>query len=91
MQVHFAPFKFVVALISLLRGLGRWAGKGLQLLAKLCGRVPALSRSAEIAPWPTRRRRRRHSVGQPRCHACGSACTLRSSVDDPHVNLRITM
>jgi hypothetical protein len=85
---HFpmAAFRFLVVLV------GRaflCVGRGLYALAMLLGVSPALSRDPAIGAWQTlsrRRRIRRARPGGPR-----RVIPLRGSVDDPHVQLRITM
>ena len=102
MRVHFAPLRYIVALFSLLRGCGRWARKWFRVWIALCGRTPVLSRSPEIAVWaalsalqrpdrPQPRRQPRRPSAKPRCSSCGRPFPRRGSVDDPHMNLRITM
>ena len=88
-----APNFPMVALRLLWVLLGRAArslGRALHALAMVLGRQPSLTRDPAIAAWQALSRRRRvrrvRPPGGPR-----RVIPLRGSVDDPHVQLRITM
>lgn len=80
-----AALRFLVTLLG--RAVLR-VGRALYALALLLGMLPAFSRDPAIGAWQnlSRRRRRRSRPGGPR-----RLIPLRGSVDDPHVQLRITM
>jgi hypothetical protein len=87
-----APNFPMAALRFLMVMLGRavvGCGRALHALAMVLGRQPALTRDPAIGAWQNLSRRRR--VRRPRPSGPRRVIPLHGSVDDPHVQLRITM
>ena len=74
--------------VMLARGVCR-LGRALYALAMVLGMQPSLSRDPSIGAWQALSRRRR--VRRVRPSGPRRVIPLRGSVDDPHVQLRITM
>lgn len=86
MQAPNFPMAALRFLVSLLGRAALSVGRALYALALLLGMQPALSRDPAIGAWQNLSRRRRSRPGRSR-----RVVPLRGSVDDPHVQLRITM
>ncbi len=92
MQAPNFPMAALRFLVSLLGRAVLSIGRALYALALVLGMQPALSRDPAIGAWQNLSRRRRSRPGRRRRGIpLRGSIPGRGSVDDPHVQLRITM
>lgn len=94
MQAPNFPMAALRFLVTLLGRAVFGMGRALYALALLLGMQPALSRDPAIGAWQSLSRRRRVRRSRPPGSRRGGPVRggpLRGTVDDPHVQLRITM